>query len=163
MKASLAKPPAPAVAHARICTSPSLSRTAAIDSSRQRHPFLFARNGTHALSGPLSLGVLNALPARRDEVPPDVAVAIERCAADHNKACALGGRHARADSGCEHCQISGLDGEFVNDEPLAHAIDRAFQFARLQFESPIGWSVHVQIERFYERGNRRALAVRLAD
>src|SRR3954466_5807830 len=61
---------------------------------------------------PLVLGLLDALLARRDEIPPDVTRTVERCAADHRDAARLCRGNRDAIGRAKHEKLAGS--EFVS-------------------------------------------------
>src|SRR5699024_8447117 len=93
------------------------------DRVRQRHEFFdLARYAVEAAGFPFRLGLFDAVAARGDEVPPDVARAVHGCAADEHAACRQGAVVGDGDrvSRAQHDEAAGgeavlVDADFAVD------------------------------------------------
>src|SRR5580658_1416348 len=81
----------------------------AIWSLRQRDELGFARHRLEPTGFPIGLGLLDALLARGDEVPPDVARTIHGGAADHRDPRGHRRRHGDAVAWLENEQAAGFE------------------------------------------------------
>ena len=96
--------------HSRTCPARSATRHAARScnhSGSGMNSLLVARHDVEAARLPVGLGLLDALLARGDEVPPDVARAVHGGAADEHDARVARRRHRDGVAGPQDQQLTG--------------------------------------------------------
>src|SRR3974390_3743922 len=104
---------------------------------RQRDEFnLVAWHLAEVASFPFRLSLLDAFLARGDEVPPDVARAIHRRAAEDDEMRVGRGADRRPVSRLEHHQLSGCELVAGDIDRALHNIQRALLVSRI--ERPTG-------------------------
>ena len=84
--------------------------------ARQRYPFRFTRHLREAPAFPARCGLVYQFARARDEVPPDVAIAVERGAAKQH--------HARRGASRDvHRSVGWQDGEMMRVQGKAFDVD----------------------------------------
>src|SRR5882762_11075407 len=106
---------------------------------RQRNELALARHGVEAARFPIRLGLLDALLARGDEVPPDVAWAVHGGPANHRQPRRRECRYGDAVAGLEDEEAAGLEAVARDVDLARHQIDRSL--FRLGVERQLGAGV----------------------
>src|SRR5439155_4181106 len=133
-------------------------------SLRQRDEFTFvARDDVEAASLPLGFGLLYALFARGDEIPPDMARPVHRGAAEENDArCRRRGRRhfiARPN----HQQLARGEAVARNVDLAGDDVEAALLGGRVDRQHGGGFEQRIGKNRFGQRRHRRALPIKAAD
>src|SRR5271166_3368777 len=150
----------------RSSISISLSMVCSRPRGRQRREFIAVvgrqveETATPVGFAPLLLGGLDLVPARSDEVPPDVAGPSERRAAEDDEARAGGtGRDADTVPGSKHHHPAGLERLARDRDRPFDQVDAAILVIVGERQERTGLEIGIRVEGFGEDPDRRGFAI----
>src|SRR5215831_18245470 len=128
-------------------------------SLRQRNELdLVAGDDVEAALLPFGLGLLDPLLARRHEIPPDVARALERSPSDQHDACLTARRDRDWITWSENQQLARCEAVTRNVDFARHYIERALLGIGIEGERCAGRQSCISEQRLRLGRHRRALA-----